>query len=246
MRFEAHIRDWEEMSANPLWAVLSGKRQWEAHEFFATAEPEMRKLLTVMEKLKHPRDRGRALDFGCGVGRITRQLSQCFQECWGVDISRPMLELAAQYCHSCHFHLNRRCDLADFSDSRFDLVYCVMVLQHQPDRGTVESYIREFMRVLRPNGLLAFHLPSRMPLRYRLAPRRRAYRLLHAVGLDHERLRSWNLFPMRMIAVPPGRVKATVESAGGRLLQAEEHAGSGPIPSLMYYCTKNDERSTKE
>lgn len=239
MRFETHIRDWEEMAANPLWAVLSGRRHWDVDEFFNTAEPEMRKLVSVMEQLTLPRRRECALDFGCGVGRMTRRLSQEFQECWGVDISRPMLKVAAQYSDLCHFHLNLRRDLADFSDSQFDLVYSVMVLQHQPDRETVRHYIREFIRVLRSGGLLAFHLPTRLPLRYRLAPRRRAYRLLHAAGIDCERLRSWNLFPMRMIAVPPSEVKTTVESAGGRLLQAEEHAGSSPIPSMMYYCTKN-------
>lgn len=246
MQFEAHIRDWEEMAANPLWAVLSGKRQWDVAEFFATAEPEVRKLLSAMDQLGVPRHRGSALDFGCGVGRMTLQLSRYFHECWGVDISSSMLKLAAQYSQSCHFHLNLRRDLADFSDSQFDLVYSVMVLQHQPDRGTVENYIREFIRVLRPEGLLAFHLPTRMPLRYRLAPRRRAYRLLRAAGVDSQRLRSWNLFPMRMIAVQPSDVKATLESVGARLLQAEEHAGSSPIPSMMYYCTKHESRATKE
>jgi trans-aconitate methyltransferase len=238
MRFQTHIRDWEQMAADPFWAVLTGKLHWDTEEFFATAEPEVRDLLAVASRLNLPRHRTRALDFGCGVGRVTRQLSQHFQECWGVDISRTMLRLAEQYSPECHFHQSHRRDLSEFPDSHFDLVHSVLVLQHQPDRRTVEGYIRELIRVLDQEGLLAFQLPSKIPLRYRLAPRRRAYRLLHAAGVGQDRLRQWKLFPMRMIAMPPAAVKKVIESSGADLLLVETHGGSGAIPSVMYYCTK--------
>jgi SAM-dependent methyltransferase len=240
MQFEAHIRDWEEMAADPFWAVLTGKRHWDTAEFFATGETDVRNLLGVADQLGLLKDsRARALDFGCGVGRITRQLALHFEECHGVDVSKQMLEIAAKYNPSCHFHLNLRKDLSDFPDSHFDLVYTVIVLQHQPNREVIESYIREFIRVLRPQGLLAFHLPSKMPFRYRLAPRRRVYKLLHSAGVRPERLRQWRLFPMKMTAVPQKRVMSVIRSSGGRLLLTEPHGGSGPIPSIMYYCTRD-------
>ena len=240
MEFEAHIRDWEEMAADPFWAVLTGKRHWEVAEFFATGEADVRNLLGIADRLGLLKDsRARALDFGCGVGRITRQLARHFEECYGVDVSKQMLEIAAKYNPSCRFHLNLRKDLSDFPDSHFDLVYTVIVLQHQPNREVIESYLREFIRVLRPQGLLAFHLPSKMPFRYRLAPRRRVYKLLHAAGVGPERLRQWRLFPMKMTAVPQKRVMSVIRSSGGRLLLAEPHSGSGPIPSIMYYCTRD-------
>jgi trans-aconitate methyltransferase len=159
MQFEAHIRDWEEMAKNPLWAILTGKRDWNIEEFFATGEADVRSLLLIADRLGLPKDRFRALDFGCGVGRITRQLVRHFQECWGVDVSTQMLQLAEKYNPPCRFHLNTRGDLRDFPDHYFDLVYTVIVLQHQPNREIIESYIREFIRVLRPQGLLAFHSP---------------------------------------------------------------------------------------
>lgn len=239
MDFEAHIRDWEEMAKDPLWAVLAGKRDWDVDEFFATGEADVRSLLTIAERLGLPKSRTRALDFGCGVGRVTRQLAGHFEECWGVDVSRHMLEIAAEYSPRCRFHLNRRRDLSHFPDFHFDLVYTVIVLQHQPNRQVIESYLREFVRVLRPQGLLAFHLPSEMPFRYWLAPRRRAYRLLHAAGVGPERLLQWRLFPMKMTAVPQKRVISVIKSSGSRLLLAEPHSGSGAIPSMMYYCTRD-------
>jgi SAM-dependent methyltransferase len=239
-RLEAHFRDWEEMAAqDPFWAVLTGKRDWELEEFFASGEADVAELLSAAERLGVPRERLRALDFGCGVGRVTRHLGKYFAECWGVDVSQTMLQLAEKHNPDCRFHLNRRSDLRDFPESHFDLVYSVIVLQHQPDLQMIENYIREFIRILRPQGLLAFHLPSRIPFRYWLAPRRRAYRVLHAAGVGPERLRNWKLFPMRMTAVRPERVQSVIECAEGRLMLAEPHRASGPIPSRMYYCTKD-------
>lgn len=239
MKFKTHIHDWETMASHdPLWAVLTGKHDWEVEEFFATGEADVEELLAAANRLGFPHARIRALDFGCGVGRITRHLSRHFPECLGVDISREMLNLAGKYNLSCRFQLNQRGDLGDFPDSHFDLIYSVLVLQHQPSRPLVEKYIQEFIRILRPNGLLAFHLPSRIPFRYWLAPRRRAYRLLRAAGVRPERLRNWKLFPMKMTAMPRERVESIITRAGGRLLSAEQHQGSGPIPSVMYYCTK--------
>lgn len=238
MKFEAHVHDWETLAKDPLWAVLTEKRGWNVDEFFATGEADVQALMASVAALGFPQERIRALDFGCGVGRLTRQLSKHFHECWGVDVSQQMLELAAKFNPSCHFHLNQRTDLQDFPSNHFDLIYSVIVLQHQPNAKVIAAYLREFMRVLRPQGLLAFQLPSRMPLRYRLAPRRRAYKLLRAAGFAPERLLRWKLFPMKMTAVDPSGVHSILDGAGGHLLRAEPHRGSHPIPSMMYYVSK--------
>jgi SAM-dependent methyltransferase len=238
MKFETHVQAWEELAKDPLWAILTGKRDWNLEEFFSTGESEVQSLMAAATRLRFPKERFRAMDFGCGVGRLTRYLANHFHECWGVDVSGQMLELAAKYNPYCHFHLNQRSNLQGFPDNHFDLVYSVIVLQHQPDREIIESYLWEFVRVLRPQGLLAFQLPSYIPFRYRLAPRRRTYKLLHAAGVAPERLLRWKLSPMKMTAIPAARVAFVLNSAGGTLLLTELHCGSGPIPSMMYYCTK--------
>src|SRR5215472_11150790 len=82
MRFETHVHDWEEMAKNPLWAVLTGKRDWDLNEFFATGAADAESLFAVCDRLGLPQRRNRALDFGCGVGRVTRHLAARFAECW--------------------------------------------------------------------------------------------------------------------------------------------------------------------
>jgi ubiquinone/menaquinone biosynthesis C-methylase UbiE len=75
----------------------------------------------------------RALDFGCGVGRLAQALLPRFERVDGVDIAPSMLELAARYNKDparCVFHLNERADLALFPDRSFTFIYTSLVLQH--------------------------------------------------------------------------------------------------------------------
>jgi SAM-dependent methyltransferase len=160
-------RQWDRFGrADPLWAVLSlpEKRggRWDEAEFFATGEREIADVLAHVRSLGVHVDKARALDFGCGVGRLARALCAHFERVDGVDIAPSMLERAARYnrhAGRCFFHLNERADLALFADAAFSFVYTSLVLQHL-ETDLARGYIREFLRVLAPGGLLVFHLPS--------------------------------------------------------------------------------------
>jgi ubiquinone/menaquinone biosynthesis C-methylase UbiE len=83
---------------------------------------------------------------------------------------------------NCEFRVNREADLNCFDDSTFDMVYSFIVLQHVPGRWRIERYIEEFVRVLRPRGLLVFQLPSAIPWRHRIQPRRRCIRFFERLA----------------------------------------------------------------
>ena len=176
-------QDWNELAAlDPYWAILttSGKRfgRWDHDEFFATGTAEAAALVDRIEELGHPLNRERALDFGCGLGRLTRALGQHFAQCVGVDISENMVLRARELnadVRGVSFVVNRAGDLGLFADGSFDLIYTTIVLQHIPDRRTIEGYIAEFCRLLRPGGLAVFQLPSHIPAVHRLQLRRRLY-----------------------------------------------------------------------
>jgi len=130
-----------------------------------------------------PQQRRRAIDFGCGVGRLTRALHNYFPECCGIDISRGMLEKARNLAPECEFREAN--NLGSFPDKYADLIYSSLVLQHQPDKKHVKALIEDMMRVLAPGGLLVFQMPLHLRWRNRLQLRRRAYRLVRALGLPH-------------------------------------------------------------
>jgi SAM-dependent methyltransferase len=89
-------------------------------------------------------------------------MAQRFDRCDGVDISASMLEVAERYNRfpdRCIYRLNVRADLALFPDGTFTFIYSTIVLQHMEPQYS-KAYIREFLRVLAPGGLLVFQVPG--------------------------------------------------------------------------------------
>src|SRR5216684_1150160 len=158
---------WDAHAArDPLWAVLSdaGKdeRKWNVGRFFQTGVNEMALVFYQMESRGIEVAPGSAMDFGCGVGRLTQALAQRFERVVGVDVSRRMVDTAAtlnRYPDRASYVWNDAPHLEKFSDATFDFVYTNIVLQHIVPDVTV-GYLREFLRILKPAGVLVFQLPS--------------------------------------------------------------------------------------
>ena len=194
-KLERQRRDWEELAEfNPEWAVLSEPEArfagWDLDEFFRRGGEQIERTMAVASELGVPRRLGSVLDFGCGVGRLSRELGGRFESYVGVDISAGMVERARALNDkfgNCEFLVNDRPDLSRFGDGEFDAVVSFIVLQHMPDRDLIRRYLGEFARVLAPGGLIAFQLPSEMPLIYRVLWRKRLYRVARALGMSVER-----------------------------------------------------------
>src|ERR1700722_817442 len=78
-------KNWNEFGKrDPLWAILTAdsKRdgKWDLAEFFATGEREIGGDVKKFDDPNHTFGRGKALDFGCGVGRLTQALCRHFEE----------------------------------------------------------------------------------------------------------------------------------------------------------------------
>ncbi len=86
---------------DPLWTILSDPQKkfgkWDPKEFFATGEQEAQRVLAMCDAGGLEISCGNLLDFGCGVGRMTRAFSNFFEACTGVDVSENMIGLAKEY-----------------------------------------------------------------------------------------------------------------------------------------------------
>jgi SAM-dependent methyltransferase len=249
VKLERLSRDWDELAEeDALWAVLAdpGQRgRWQVDDFFATGKREIDSILVACSRLGRPRRFERALDFGCGVGRLTRALARHFRECVGVDISAEMVRKALELnagCENCAFLLNVDPNLSQFESGSFDLVYSSKVLQHLPNKRLVRAYVSELVRLVKPGGLAVFQLWTSIPVRNRLQPRRRAYALLRAVRVPQSRLSTLGLSPMgRGIAVSERQIREIVEAAGGRIVQTEPDGEWG----LFYFVEAIPTRSSQ-
>lgn len=160
-------KNWDEFGKqDPLWSILTDPtkkgNKWTSEEFFKTGEEEIKSVLTYIDSLGVAYSRNRALDFGCGVGRLTQALCYYFQECYGIDIAPSMIELATKYNRygsKCKYYINDSDNMNIFESNYFNFIYSKIVLQHIRPEFT-KNYLKEFMRILAPGGLLVFQVPS--------------------------------------------------------------------------------------
>jgi 2-polyprenyl-3-methyl-5-hydroxy-6-metoxy-1,4-benzoquinol methylase len=170
------VDTWETWAARDgQFAILSSPevRGWDRERFMAHTW-EADHALSLAGKAGH-RPRGEALDFGCGVGRLTQRLADSFDHVVGIDISPTMIEQART--------LNRhaeRCDyicgtLDELPDDRFDFILSVYVIQHIP-HNLQAATLGNLLRVLKPDGILVATIHSGWPgwrgWLQRYAPRR--------------------------------------------------------------------------
>lgn len=250
MKKAMQIRDlqenWNEFGkSDPLWAILTlpGKRgnKWDPAEFFATGVQEVDDLLVHLKTLGITAPTEKALDFGCGVGRLTQALAHHFDSAVGVDIAPSMLALAKQYNRHgdrCTFVLNESDDLRLFGDDVFSFIYSNYTLQHmQPEYA--KRYIEEFVRVLQPGGVMVFQLPAAAIIG-------RKERLMNALPRPllrlYARLRHGKAAAgpvMETHVVPQTEVVRTISRSGAEVVKVEPNPKHDiRWTSLLYYAVK--------
>ena len=248
-------RNWDILGKeDPLWAIITWAdkkgNKWDLAEFFASGEHEIGEVMQYLSALQLAYRRGRALDFGCGVGRLTRALAGHFSRATGIDIAPSMIAQAQALDREsrCQFILNDRADLSIFDDREFDFVYSNLVLQHmRPDYST--AYVREFCRVLAPGGVAVFQLPSKTKAPEKQRSWKDSVRplipspLLNWYRHQYRGLPSIEPMPaqppaarMEMYAVPKGQVVKLIEKHGCRLVDAIESEAGGPGYEGWRYC----------
>jgi SAM-dependent methyltransferase len=148
--------------------VAFGRKHQSEEEFLATAAETVPAFEQELVRLPPaPVTDRRALEIGCGPGRLMLPMSRYFGEIHGVDISDEMAELARRRLRNvphARIHVTSGSDLSMLADDYFDFVYSYAVFQHIPNREVVLSYLREARRVLKPGGVLRCQLRGRPPL----------------------------------------------------------------------------------
>ena len=138
-------------------------RRWDVESFMATGVQHVDTMLDRFGAVGGtlPSD-ALAVDFGCGIGRLSQPLARHFGRVIGVDISPTMVSVAKRvnrFGERVQYVLNDGPDLPFLARDSVDLIHTHITLQHVPPSVT-RGYLAEFLRVGKPGGGLVFQLPS--------------------------------------------------------------------------------------
>jgi SAM-dependent methyltransferase len=160
--------DWQRYGTeDPYYAVLAAEKyhreqldQQTLEEFFNTGRENIDFILGVIRTQLDPAYQPvRALDFGCGVGRLVTALAATAASVVGVDVSPAMLQEARKNCAARGV---RNVEFVQGDDDlsqvtgQFDLITSYIVFQHIPiARG--EILFRKLIGLLQEGGVAAIH-----------------------------------------------------------------------------------------
>ncbi|HEY3527622.1 MAG TPA: methyltransferase domain-containing protein [Nocardioides sp.] len=209
-------------------------------EFFATGEEHVTAVLDVVRRtIDSAFEPTRALDFGCGTGRLAIPLAARCHRVVGVDISESMLAEARRNAQSRGFtnidFVKSDNELTAITGT-FDFVHSFIVFQHMPVRAGM-SVLRAMLRLLEPGGVGALHFSY---AREASRLRRLAYRTITIAPALHVVV---NLIQRRPLRAPMmqmndydlSKVMGVLQRAGCTEIHAELTDHFGHLGALIYF-----------
>jgi ubiquinone/menaquinone biosynthesis C-methylase UbiE len=94
------------------------------------------------------------LDFGCGIGRVARELAARGAEVIGLDVSDGMIAEARRRGGSVRYMVGDGRGLDQFASTSLDLVIAADSFPYLVAAKLIETHMAAFARVLRPGGAL--------------------------------------------------------------------------------------------
>lgn len=149
--------DWRELGATqPYWGVLThadyrteNLTPENLEAFYASGGRQIADIVRRLQAATGKTPSGRALDFGCGAGRLTEAMTAYARDVTGFDISPGMLDEARKRGGKARY-------VDALPDGPFDWINSYIVFQHiPPARGL--ALLDELLARLAPGGSLSLH-----------------------------------------------------------------------------------------
>ena len=161
--------EWEKWGRlEPYFGVITAEKFFRANltdamknEFFESGRIHIEHILeTCRRHLDRSFAPKRALDFGCGVGRIVLPLAKMAGQVVGVDVAESMLEEARKNCTEQalrNVRFLKSDDELSLLDGSFDFIHSYIVFQHIPIVRSRRIFAK-LIDCLAEGGIAAIHV----------------------------------------------------------------------------------------
>lgn len=212
-------RVWTQLGdSEPHWSVISAERfrqnELDAHrnEFYDSGKGDVHTFNAFLARNGVDATRlHKVLEYGCGLGRVTRFLAEQFAAVEAFDISPSHLRRAEEHLTRSGLNnvaLKRVRALDDIGNAvDLDAVFCVIVLQHNPP-PVIVAVLQRLLARLQPGGIAYFQVPTHaVGYRFQVDDY-----LAHGLGANH----------VEMHYVPQRRIFEIARQAGCEVLEVRE------------------------
>jgi trans-aconitate methyltransferase len=207
----------------PHFSVLTDKKfspehlQDNINEFWASGESEYRNIQAVLARNGVEEvSRRTAVEYGCGVGRVTMALAGRFKEVHAYDVSPGHLKLAserAQQLSLVNVQFHQCKDALGDSLAPCDFFYSRIVLQHNPP-PVIHRILQRALAALTSGGLAVFQVPT-FQTNY-------SFDVARWLATPH-------VLDMQMHCLPQQVIFALAANAGCEVLEVMSDASTGDV-----------------
>lgn len=215
---------WRAMGeTQPYWSVITsteymtGRIESTREKFYESGRKDLELILAAFARNGvDPAALRTCIEYGCGLGRVTRWLAERFKRVHGFDISESHLRIAKEQLDARgvrNVELHHVREVADIGRlPKADFVFSFIVLQHNPP-PLIRFMIRSFLGALNPGGVALFQVPTY----------RQGYRFALQDYLRDEGTRG----DMEMHVLPQEEIFGIAASEGCRPLEVLEDGQTG-------------------
>lgn len=149
----------------PWWSVVTDQQfassnvHFEAiEEFYSQGNDHVNFMEMILQDHGYTFQDKIILDFGCGLGRLTKACLSYTTKCYGMDISQPHLDIAKTQVPDAKFFLVDSFEKLPELPEKPEIIISLITLQHaRPD--LIEKYVHLLLKQLANGGIALLHIP---------------------------------------------------------------------------------------
>ena len=217
--FEHIKKVWEALGVSePHWSVMTHEKfkkeniDKNSEEFFMSGKQGVDLFISALTRNNiNTQSYKTCLEFGCGIGRVTKHLANKFEKIYAYDISKNHLDLAKKYFEEFEIKNTDFIQLKELNEleniKEIDVVFSVIVLQHNPP-PIICFILQKLMKALKAGGVAYFQVPT--------------YKLGYIYSVKNYLNSAINETNMEMHVLPQKEIIKIAQKEGCQLIEVHE------------------------